>query len=291
MFMLIDRGQGVGEDPVMPRLSGPMEVRPAMTDHQQSEEELKAHLEEQISFLKASADSYDSGFEGEAKRIAVALRVLLHDTRSSASLLGQLGLKSGQFFDTSWPISPENMTPHSGLIVTAMGTAGARYVAFLDEGIEQPTLRSFDEWWNSPVFVDSQKRHISRKELVLAVANQDGGAHVDPALDRKYADLSRKNSLGWNISDGSREDPMGGPEKAALRQICHEALKTLVAGYEKQPVYPPDTVVFGGMAMHVVDSPEPPSVSQRSRPPKIGRNERCPCGSGIKHKRCCGALI
>ncbi|WP_425522133.1 SEC-C metal-binding domain-containing protein [Xanthomonas arboricola] len=43
--------------------------------------------------------------------------------------------------------------------------------------------------------------------------------------------------------------------------------------------------------MHVVDSPEPPSVSQRSRPPKIGRNESCPCGSGIKHKRCCGALI
>jgi preprotein translocase subunit SecA len=23
---------------------------------------------------------------------------------------------------------------------------------------------------------------------------------------------------------------------------------------------------------------------------KIGRNERCPCGSGIKYKRCCGKL-
>jgi len=25
------------------------------------------------------------------------------------------------------------------------------------------------------------------------------------------------------------------------------------------------------------------------RGPKIGRNEPCPCGSGRKHKRCCGA--
>ena len=23
-------------------------------------------------------------------------------------------------------------------------------------------------------------------------------------------------------------------------------------------------------------------------PKKIGRNEPCPCGSGLKHKKCCG---
>lgn len=266
-------------------------VRPAMTVHQQSEEELKAHLEEQISFLRASADAYDSGFEGEAKRIAVAIRVLMHDTRNSTSLLGQLGLKSSQFLDTSLPTSPGNMTSHSGLIVTAMGSGGAKYYAFLDDGIEQPTLRDFDEWWNAPVFIESQKRNVSRKELVLAVANQDGGAHVDPALDRKYADLSRGNSLGWNFSDGSREEAMGGPEKAALRQVCHEVLKTLLAGYEKQPVYPPETMIFGGMTMQVVDSPISPIETPRPKPQKVGRNERCPCGSGVKYKRCCGALV
>ena len=27
----------------------------------------------------------------------------------------------------------------------------------------------------------------------------------------------------------------------------------------------------------------------KSSPPKIGRNERCPCGSGKKYKKCCGA--
>ena len=262
-----------------------------MTVHQQSEEELKAHLEEQVYFLRASADSYDAGFEGEAKRIAVAIRVLLHDTRQSKSLLGQLGLKAREFLDTSLPLSPGNLTPHSGLIVTAMDEGGAKYCAFLDEGIDRPVLRNFEEWWRGPIFVDSKKRQVSREEIVLAVANKDGGAHVDPNLDQKYADLSRGNSLGWNFSNGTQEEAMGGPEKAALRQICHELLKTLVPGYEKRPTYPPNSVVFGAMTMHVVDSPSPAAAPAKRTAPKVGRNDQCPCASGKKHKSCCGALV
>jgi hypothetical protein len=38
-------------------------------------------------------------------------------------------------------------------------------------------------------------------------------------------------------------------------------------------------------------SPEwlaPPAPIRRVAPPKIGRNEACPCGSGKKYKKCCG---
>lgn len=35
---------------------------------------------------------------------------------------------------------------------------------------------------------------------------------------------------------------------------------------------------------------EPPKPEQFRRPgPKVGRNDPCPCGSGRKHKKCCGA--
>jgi preprotein translocase subunit SecA len=36
--------------------------------------------------------------------------------------------------------------------------------------------------------------------------------------------------------------------------------------------------------------PEPPPAENANtgRPPKVGRNERCPCGSGKKYKRCHG---
>jgi uncharacterized protein YecA (UPF0149 family) len=33
---------------------------------------------------------------------------------------------------------------------------------------------------------------------------------------------------------------------------------------------------------------DPPSVSARVAPGGAGRNEPCPCGSGLKYKKCCG---
>jgi preprotein translocase subunit SecA len=34
---------------------------------------------------------------------------------------------------------------------------------------------------------------------------------------------------------------------------------------------------------------EPPAISRPYiAPPKVGRNEPCPCGSGKKYKKCCG---
>jgi hypothetical protein len=51
---------------------------------------LLANLAESIDFLNLSASSFDNGYEAEAKRLAVTLRVLLHDTAQSHSLLGLL---------------------------------------------------------------------------------------------------------------------------------------------------------------------------------------------------------
>ena len=262
-----------------------------MTDHNQSDEELESHLAEHMQFLRTSADAFDAGFDGEAKRIAVSIRVLVHDTVRSKSLLGQLGRKNQKFIDSAFPVVPQNKSTHSGLVVTTMAPGiGARYVPFLDEAPHgQLKEIDFESWWNASVFVDSSGRGLSRRDLVLTVANQDGGAHVDAALNAKYADLSRNNSLGWMYSDGTRTEPLGGPERAALRQIGHEVLKTLMPGYAKQPSYPDDGIVFGG-TVTLVEEPARARARELVRN-KVGRNERCPCGSGIKYKRCCGALV
>jgi len=65
-----------------------------MTQYIQPQHELLAHLKEQITFMRQSAISYDNGFEGEGKRLAVVIRVLVHDTSQSTSLLTLLGRKS-----------------------------------------------------------------------------------------------------------------------------------------------------------------------------------------------------
>lgn len=40
---------------------------------------------------------------------------------------------------------------------------------------------------------------------------------------------------------------------------------------------------------YYVDGDVPKPATQRHERPKVGRNEPCPCGSGRKYKRCCGA--
>lgn len=62
---------------------------------------LEQQLARQLKYLDNSSALFDSGDHDEANRLAAVLRVLLHDTNESKSLLGQLGLKSMlRFVDT-----------------------------------------------------------------------------------------------------------------------------------------------------------------------------------------------
>ncbi len=246
----------------------------------QTPDDLEEHLRDHVSFLKASSDAFDTGNTGEAKRIAVSLRVMFHDTKNSHSLLGLLNKLSGSFISTALPFDPGNLSTHGGLIMTAMWGAATTYYAPLDDCITYRWL-GFDDWWNEVVFLDDKRETLTRRDLVLTVANQDGGAHVDPALSEKYARLSRHNSLGWVLAPGDL--PIPNAERAAIRQISHEVLKTLDPSYSRKPDIKADLFVGGNM-IHSGDKPLP-----IPKPQKFGRNERCPCGSGIKYKRCHGA--
>jgi hypothetical protein len=250
------------------------------SEYRQSKEELQQHLADTLQALELSARAFDEGYEGEAKRLAAAIRVLVHDTPNSKSLLGQLGRKS-QFYDTSIPRHPGTIMTYNG--ITAMSHAGqeATYVAPLDElpPDSPPRYVSFDEWWNRVIFVDEAGRETTRRDLILAVANKDGGAHVDPVLDQKYASLSRRNALAWRFSSPRGDVPLKGPEKSAVRQIAHEVLKSFNRAMPRMKPRVEGVLAMGAYA--VVEE-------KQLAVPKVGRNEPCPCGSGKKYKKCHG---
>jgi hypothetical protein len=54
------------------------------------EPDFKAHLFRQLGFLWRSCQAYDEGYIDEAVRIATVIRVLIHDTQASTSLLKHL---------------------------------------------------------------------------------------------------------------------------------------------------------------------------------------------------------
>ena len=205
-----------------------------MAKIEQTKDELLAHLQDQIRFLISSAESYDNGSLGEAKRMALTVRVLLYDTSNSTSLLTQLGKKNIGFYDTSTDYDPKNLLSHMGLLIMRLTTGKvAEYVAPLDN-LSPSRIKgkiSFDEWWNKIIFKDSAGSIFNRGDLIKILANKDGGAHVDPKLDADYVNLSKYNSLGWKSvsrkGDVITEADMGNPVFPSIRQIAHEVIKTL----------------------------------------------------------------
>lgn len=70
---------------------------------------------------------------------------------------------------------------------------------------------------------------MSRKDVVLAVSNKDGGAHIDPEFDEAYANISKRNSLGIYITGNDKQssNPANNPIYASIRQIACEILSSI----------------------------------------------------------------
>lgn len=204
--------------------------------YEQSADDLRSLLTEQIRFMHRSARFFDEGDEGEAKRLATHIRLLVHDTARSHSLLGLMGVKETmRFEDTTLrrvELPPGSIILHSGITVTQMGSRGVRFAAPLydiaPERVGPPV--PFDRWWKPTILTDSHGHAHSRKSMTLALANQDGGAHVDPQLQRAYAALTKENALGrWGSNEFGEEHPLDNLVLASVRQVAHELDRSIAA--------------------------------------------------------------
>lgn len=213
---------------------------------------IESHFEDQIDFLTRSSATFDAGETAEYKRLATALRVLLHDRPPmSVSVLAQLNLGGIQFIASNSVMNPRNLLGEFKLARLHVSPDGSRYVPRLDES---SCLRSlpFAEWWEEPVIKLHTGELFSRRDLVLLVANQDGGAHVDPEIDEKYDKLT-KSGAGWASVGMGDPIPIVELEKVSMRQIAWEVLASLT-----------------------------PALN------RMTGNRLCLCGSGRKHRYCCG---
>jgi hypothetical protein len=157
---------------------------------------LQALLSEQCGFLRKSCDAFYAGDQTEAVRIAVAIRVFVHDTNRSEALLKQL--------------RPDFLTLPISDKVAFLPAKGEQWqmrievpvgFAMSTEGIVPyaPDLKSpsyaqvtLEDWWNRSCLkipINGGIGQYSRKDLVLVLANKEGGAHVDPKLPPDYVAL------------------------------------------------------------------------------------------------------
>ncbi len=181
---------------------------------------------------------FDAGHRVASLPMATALRVLVHDTDRSKSVLTQLGEKERlQFADTAAHIDPGNLLPTPGLVLAKVTAgSGADWVPPLDGELlgphrQQPPL-PFGRWWTMPITkVHGPKGGTwSRKSFVLHIANKEGGAHVDPEEpEATIRSLEEHNALGFQYLDPVIGDqPMlNGPVLPSVRQIGLEVQRTI----------------------------------------------------------------
>jgi hypothetical protein len=202
-----------------------------MTKYVKNEAELLNDLKNQITLIKNSANLFDNGCEIEAINLATRIRVIVHNTKNATSLLSQLNKSNILFYDVANEYLPENLLTQSPLLIMKMGDDKVEFIPPLDNFPDRRVYkkRSFNNWWSRVyIFKDKNGTLFTRENIVREVTDKDGGAHIDPALNTTYADISRFNSLAFKyINKDGEESQLPSPIPAAIRQIAHEVLKTL----------------------------------------------------------------
>ncbi|WP_407728490.1 hypothetical protein ACJMCD_28625 (plasmid) [Priestia megaterium] len=201
------------------------------------------HLIEQYDYLLTSVRAFDEEKKlHEAKRMATTVRVLIHDTKSSVSVLTHLNKKNILFCNSS--IQDNIIQTDGSIIINTMqkpmyyeeiDLSGVQLYPNLDLNQSNESFVTFDHWWNQESILENGKGDkFTRKDIVLALSNKDGGAHVDMELKRNYGELTRGASTGETFKKGTHSpEPIKNPHLYTMRQITHEVIKTLKREFEE----------------------------------------------------------
>lgn len=75
---------------------------------------------------------------------------------------------------------------------------------------------------------DSDGTLFCRRDFVLALCNEEGGAHVDPKIKASYEKLANSNSMDWTFREGDGPGvPMSNPVLPSVRQISYEVVESI----------------------------------------------------------------
>lgn len=186
--------------------------------------DFRMHLRRQIEFLRRSVQIYDNGGQNEAIRIAVVLRVIFHDTGNSISLLTHLGIKRSVEMLTTIPNAYEEIpgTNRARVMLTPPISPENGFVPPLERA-ERRDLVAADAWWNQAVLWRGAP--ITRGDVVLSAANEDGGAHVR-ANPREKARQLLAGVGTYRPAGAEQEIPLDKVHYPLLRQFAYEVLES-----------------------------------------------------------------
>lgn len=190
----------------------------------------RVKLREQLQYLANSCDAYDAGHKSEAIRMATVARILIHDTGSSTSLLSHLSANQIPLLSTITGQPDPNMKFFHGMGMAYENSDGTRCLIPSFNICPTKTMIPAKSWWEETVFVLEGGEVLTRKSIVLAAANQDGGAHVDLKVkDNNYHTLATDGAAGTYLratDSGYVTATASNLHLVALRQMGFELLNS-----------------------------------------------------------------
>ncbi|WP_336671792.1 hypothetical protein [Tsukamurella sp. USMM236] len=216
-----------------------------MTTTEAPQDRFRRLLTSHLEFLKRSCWLFDQGHEDEALRIATSLRVIFHDSQHATSLLTHLDMKN----PTDLMLGTEH-TRHGSdwwmdffvVHLDLNGPDPVRVSALCQTN--RYTGRAIADWWEKEPLFSYENSAYTRRAVVRAMTDQDGGAHVDAVLASFYQSLIRHGEglsiVGEFERLGAAPFENGVPQYARnvhlalMRQIAHEVLSS--ASYFGWPV-------------------------------------------------------
>jgi hypothetical protein len=223
-----------------------------------TKEELHKQFGIQFAALNDSCQAYDSGKKWEALRLATCVYNIVYDGGKIKSLLHHMGVEktfdviaSGFKVDKNFLEGKYKATP---LIELNKTDTSVEFVPiwnyYQKKGVKRPIrMLPFAEWWEKDVIYKDHGVTLTRKQLVAALRNQEGGSHYDSeARNPNYIPLKEDVFFFFRDIGVVR---IGDLQFATMRQIASELNVTIIFGANNRPsdeafkalfaVYPPDS--------------------------------------------------
>ncbi|MBO4701107.1 MAG: hypothetical protein J5625_00455 [Lachnospiraceae bacterium] len=187
-------------------------------------------IQEQLNSLECYTKE-DPMRKERASAVAAKLRVFLSDTNGNQALLSQLGFKEDMLFPWEYYGGQDiasNLVFSSKLVgISVENNSYCCYPKMPKFNLQ--LFCTFSVWWNE-IIIDSKGTDsvlVSRRDVILVLADKEGGAHEDPCYQREYYKINYENGFKYLDSNGNEQVLKNNYYVESLFVIAYEFLAAM----------------------------------------------------------------